>query len=71
VFTGSRLWNILEGQFEIVLVNAQHIKAVPGEDRSERQRSGSPIFNSTAVARGFVPPRETRELRDLTRYRVS
>ena len=24
------VWNILEGQFAVVLVNAQHIKAVPG-----------------------------------------
>ena len=24
------VWNVLEGQFEILLVNAQHIKAVPG-----------------------------------------
>jgi transposase len=24
------IWNLLEGQFELLLVNAQHIKAVPG-----------------------------------------
>jgi transposase len=32
------VWNLLEGQFEVLLVNAQHIKAVPGQDGSERQR---------------------------------
>jgi hypothetical protein len=39
--------NLLEGQFEVRLVNAQHIKAVPGgEDGSERA-SGSPSCCNT------------------------
>jgi len=55
---GSRDVDILEGQFEIVLVDAQHIKAVPGRKTDqERTASGSPIFYSTACMRGsFVPP---------------
>jgi len=37
------VWNIREGQFEILLVNAQHSKAVPGRktDIKEGQREGS------------------------------
>ena len=30
------VWNILEGQFEIVLVNAQHIQAVPGRKTEQK-----------------------------------
>jgi transposase len=36
------VWNILEGQFEVVLVNAQHIKAVPGRKTDSRIVSGLP-----------------------------
>ena|SRR6185437_7264598 len=33
------VWNLLEGQFEILLVNAQHIKAVPGRKTDQRRES--------------------------------
>ena len=36
------VWNIFEGQFEILLVNAQHIKAVPGGRPTRRTASGLP-----------------------------
>src|SRR5215470_14250138 len=35
------VWNLLEGQFEVLLVNAQHIKAVPGRKPIRRTVSGS------------------------------
>src|SRR5258708_3788077 len=64
--------NILEGQFEIVLVNAQHIKAVPGRKTDQKDSEWIADLLQHGLLRGsFVPPRETRELRDLTRYRVS
>jgi transposase len=49
------VWNILSEQFEVLLVNAQHIKAVPGrEDGPERQR----VDRGLAAAR--IAPREFR-----------
>ena len=36
------VWNLLAGQFEVLLVNAQHIKAVPGRRQIRRTVSGSP-----------------------------
>jgi transposase len=30
------VWNLLEGQFEVLLVNAQHIKAVPGRKTDQK-----------------------------------
>lgn len=66
------VWNILEGHFEIVLVNAQHIKAVPGRKTDQKDSEWIADLLQHGLLRGsFVPPRETRELRDLTRYRVS
>ena len=66
------VWNILEGQFEVLLVNAQHIKAVPGRKTDQKDSEWIADLLQHGLLRGsFVPPRATRELRDLTRYRVS
>jgi transposase len=32
------VWNLLEGQFEVLLVNAQHIKAVPGRKTDQKDK---------------------------------
>ena len=66
------VWNILAEQFEVLLVNAQHIKAVPGRKTDQKDSEWIADLLQHGLLRGsFVPPRPTRELRDLTRYRVS
>jgi transposase len=66
------VWNILEGQFEILLVNAQHIKAVPGRKTDQKDSEWIADLLQHGLLRGsFVPPTPVRQLRDLTRYRVS
>jgi transposase len=67
------VWNILDGQFaEVLLVNAQHIKAVPGRKTDQKDCEWIAELLQHGLLRGsFVPPQPTRELRDLTRYRVS
>jgi transposase len=66
------VWNILEGHCEILLVNAQHIKAVPGRKTDQKDSEWIADLLQHGLLHGsFVPPRPTRELRDLTRYRVS
>jgi transposase len=66
------VWNILEGQFEVLLVNAQHIKAVPGRKTDQKDSEWIADLLQHGLLKGsFVPPQATRELRDLTRYRVS
>jgi len=66
------VWNILESQFEVLLVNAQHIKAVPGRKTDQKDSEWIADLLQHGLLHGsFVPPRATRELRDLTRYRVS
>jgi hypothetical protein len=66
------VWNLLEGQCEVLLVNAQHIKAVPGRKTDQKDSEWIADLLQHGLLRGsFVPPRPTRELRDRTRYRVS
>jgi transposase len=56
----------------VLLVNAQHIKAVPGRKTDQKDSEWIADLLQHGLLRGsFVPPRPTRELRDLTRYRVS
>jgi transposase len=69
--TGSQ-WNLLEGQFEVLLVNAQHIKAVPGRKTDQKASEWiADLLQHGLLRASFVPPTPTRELRELTRYRAS
>jgi transposase len=66
------VWNILESQFEVVLVNAQHIKAVPGRKTDIKDCQWIADLLQHGLLRGsFVPPPPIRRLRDLTRLRTS
>ncbi len=66
------IWNLLEGSFELLLVNAQHIKAVPGRKTDVRDSEWIADLLRHGLLRGsFVPERAQRELRELIRYRTS
>jgi transposase len=70
--TGSRGGTFSGEQFEVLLVNAQPIKAVTGRKTDQKDSEWIADLLQHGLLRGsFVPPRPTRELRDLTRYRVS
>jgi len=60
----------LEGQFELIVGNAQHIKNVPGRKTDVKDCAWiSDLARHGLIAKSFVPPQPIRELRDLTRYR--
>ncbi len=64
------VYNILEEDFEILLVNARHIKNVPGHKTDKRDsRWIAKLLLSGLLKGSFVPPRHIRDLRDLTRYK--
>jgi len=64
------VYNILEEDFEILLVNARHIKNVPGHKTDKKDsRWITKLLLSGLLKGSFVPPRHIRELRDLTRYK--
>ena len=66
------VWNILEGQFTVVLVNAQHIKAVPGRKTDTKDCQWiAELLQHGLLRSSFVPPTPIRHLRDLTRLRAS
>jgi transposase len=65
------IWNILEGRFEILLVNAKHIKQVPGRKTDVKDCQWIAQLLQHGLLRGsFVPSKPVRELRDLTRHRA-
>lgn len=64
------IFNILEDHFEIVLVNAQHIKNVPGHKTDKKDSAWIAKLLLSGLLKGsFIPPRPIRELRDLFRYK--
>jgi transposase len=66
------VWHILssEGSFELVLANAQHVKAVPGRKRDVSDAVWLAELQAHGLIRGsFVPPPEVAELRSLMRTR--
>jgi transposase len=64
------VWAVLEDRFELLLVNAQHVKQVPGRktDVSDAQWLCQ-LLEAGLLRSSLVPPKPVRELRDLTRYR--
>jgi transposase len=64
------VWHVLEGSFELVLANAQHVRNVPGR----KSDVNDAVWLADLLAHGlirasFVPPAPIQELRDLTRTR--
>jgi transposase len=65
------IWNLLEGQFALLLVNPQHLQAVPGRKTDVKDAEWLAELLRHGLVRGsFVPDRSQRELRELTRYRT-
>ena len=65
------VWYVLEERgFELLLVNARHVKMVPGRKTDVADAAWLAELLEHGLLRGsFVPPPAIRELRDLTRYR--
>ncbi len=68
--TGSPPTTCLEDDFDVLLVNAAHVKHVPGRKTDTIDAAWLALLLSRGLLRAsFVPPPPIRELRDLTRYR--
>ena len=66
------VWNLLEEHFDLMLVNAQHIKQVPGRKTDVKDCQWiAQLLRHGLLKRSFVPDRPQRELRDLTRMRTT
>jgi transposase len=64
------VWHVLEGEFDLVLANAAHIKNVPGRKTDVNDAMWIADLLAHGLIRGsFVPPTHIQEMRDLTRTR--
>src|SRR6266508_5328622 len=63
-------WAILEDAFECLLVNARHVKQVPGRKTDVSDAAWlCQLLEAGLLKASFVPPKPIRTLRNLTRYR--
>jgi transposase len=63
-------WAILEDEFECLLVNARHVKQVPGRKTDVSDAAWlCQLLEAGLLNASFVPPKPIRTLRNLTRYR--
>ena len=64
------VYAVLEGAVTLVLVNARHVKMVPGRKTDIRDCEWlAQLLECGLLRASFVPPRPVRDLRDLTRLR--
>jgi transposase len=65
------IWHILEASFDLVLVNAAHIKQAPGRKTDVKDAEWIAQLHQYGLLKvSFVPPVPIRDLRDLTRQRA-
>src|SRR5438552_14765744 len=63
-------WAIVEDEFECLLVNARHVKQVPGRKTDVSDAAWlCQLLEAGLLNASFVPPKPIRTLRNLTRYR--
>jgi transposase len=66
------VYNLLEGLFTLLVVNAQHIKAVPGRKTDVKDAEWIAELLRHGLLRGsFIPSKPQRQLRELTRHRTT
>jgi len=65
------IYNILSLRFEVWVVNAHHLRQVPGRKTDETDAMWiTKLMRYGLLTPSFIPPEEQRDLRDLTRYRT-
>ncbi len=69
---GKPIYNLLEDQFTLLLVNPKHFRAVPGRKTDVRDAEWlADLLRHGLLRASYVPARPERELRELTRYRTT
>ena len=66
------IFNVLESSVQVILVNAQHMKAVPGHKTDIKDSEWlADLLRHGLLKASFIPPKPIRDLRDLVRARKS
>jgi transposase len=64
------IFNVFEGDFEVILVNAQHVKNVPGKKTDVKDSEWlCKLLKCGLLSKSFIPPKAIVRLRELVRYR--
>jgi transposase len=65
------VWAILDGEFDLTLCNAAHIKPVPGRKTDQKDAEWiADLLRHGLLKKSYVPPQPQQDLRELTRYRA-
>jgi transposase len=65
------VWAVLDGEFDLTLCNAAHIKQVPGRKTDQKDAEWiADLLRHGLLKKSFVPPQPQQDLRELTRYRA-
>lgn len=66
------IFNVFEGDFDVILVNAQHVKNVPGRKTDVKDSEWlCRLLKCGLLSKSFIPPKAIVRLRELVRYRQS
>jgi transposase len=66
------VYNVLEDTFELLVVNAKHVKHVPGRKTDVKDSEWlAELMMHGLLKASFIPPKPQRVLRDMTRYRTT
>ncbi len=64
------VFNLLEADHDLLLVNAAHMKAVPGHKTDVKDAEWlADLLRHGLLTASFIPPQPVRDVRELTRYR--
>ena len=64
------IWNILESEIKLVLAHPKYTKAIKGKKTDKKDSKWiADLFKHDLIPASFIPPKDIREMRDLSRYR--
>ncbi len=64
------IWNILELEIHLVLAHPKYTKAIKGKKTDKKDSKWiADLFKHDLIPASFIPPKDIREMRDLSRYR--
>lgn len=65
------VFNVLEGEIKVFVVHPKYTKAIKGKKTDKKDSKWiADLFKHDLLKFSFIPPKEIRELRELSRYRI-
>lgn len=65
------IFNVLEDEIKVFLVHPKYTKSIKGKKTDKKDSKWiADLFKCDLVRASFIPPKEIREIRDLSRYRI-